>query len=444
MAGSFGSRFFLSRNPKGSEPSDGTRPPDLRIPLSNLPKEADKKHMVYPDFSSEPGSDRRPDEPRIAPVFDRLLAFFIDFLIFSPIISLIGSAALRDLRIFMLTAPDSVEAELTWLFMIGGFSVLAILLETLFVCFTGSTPGQKFLLLEVRSWPSKGRLTLMQALSRATLWWFSMPLVLPLLGVYTNPWRRAFHDRATDTVVVTRKEVGDPGPLEMEARFFLSWGRMVFLLLLMVGTAFLSHTHSLLRSGYFSRLEALDGGQLCLDIAENVSAKNRLDRAVASFLTGQVDRECLEKEADYALWKKDSSSEAFANLAKGLALEDRVMMDAYLGRACELEEKGEACGIVRFLSSEEDGRGDELRRSGLATLSSRVLLLRETIDQGQLLSALGLVKDLRGQEDLSAWLAQQEVRAMWKLKNRRGSQRAPASDETRKLIEDFESRYELR
>lgn len=400
--------------------------------------------MVYPDLSFETATERRPDEPRIAPVFDRLLAFFIDFLIFSPVITLIGSAALRDLRIFSLTAPDSVEAELTWLFMVGGFSVLAILLETLFVCFAGATPGQKFMQLEVKSWPSRQRLSLMQSLTRATLWWFSMPLLLPLLGVYTNPWRRTFHDRAADTVLVTKKAVGDPGPVDVEMRFFLSWGRLVFLMLLMIGTAFLAHTHSLLRAGYFARVQAMDEGQLCLDIPESLSAKDRLDRAVASFLTGQIDRDCLEREADYALWRKDPAPEPFANLAKGLAIEDRVMMDAYLGRACDLEAKGDACGIVRFLSSEDAKRGEELRRSGLATLSSRVLLLRETVDTGQLPSALGLVKDLRAQEGLSAWVAQQEVRAMWKLKNRRAGQRAPASSETKEALEEFESRYDLK
>lgn len=396
--------------------------------------------MVSPDPSSFESSAET--QPRVAPVFDRLLAFFIDFLIFMPVVSLVGAGVLRDVRVTMIVDAGSAAASILWLSLIAGSVVFCILAESLCLYRWGGTPGQIFLQLDVKPWPVREKLTLLQCLARTTLWWVSLPLILPLLGVYTNRYRRAFHDRATDTLVVTRKVEGDPGPLEFEVRFFRSWSQMFVLFALFVAAGTLVELHRMTRAGAFASND--EESPLCEEVDPSLAGPARVDHAVAGYLAGRWEESCLEREAEYAIWSGEDADRPLANVAMGIALAgDGETAKAYLSRACELEAKGEACGIAMFLQSEKNDRGDWLRRAGLSTVTSRLLLVRESIDRGQVPSAVSLIKDLRDVKEIGTWLQRQEVRAFWKLKDQvRG--RRPASDESRRLLEEFEARYDLR
>lgn len=379
-------------------------------------------------------------DARIAPVFDRLLAFFIDFLVFSPIVSLAGAFVLRDFRAMQMEGAASTELELVWLSLLAGSFALCVLIESLCVYRYGGTPGQLFMQLRVRTFPSRERMTLLQCLARTTLWWLSVPLVLPLLGLYTNRYRRAFHDRASETMVVTQKQAGDPGPLAMEVRFFTSWSQALVLFGLFVAAGTLIQVHHSLSDGSF-HVASADVPATCESIDQSLTGLKRLDHAVAGFLAGQWDRSCLELEADLALWDGGTGEKPLANVAMGLALEDEDLSKAYLSRACEVDDASEACGIARYMKSEDADRGALLREHGLASLTSRLLLVRESVDRGEVASAATLIKGLKNVEMLTSWLQRQEVRAFWKLKN---ESRQPASDESKKLLEDFEERYDLR
>lgn len=401
--------------------------------------------MVSRDLSFFEGTQTGGSDIRIASVFDRLLAFFIDFLVFSPIVSLAGAFVLRDFRALSLEESGSTALSLVWFSLLGGSFLLCVLAESLFVYFKGGTPGQIFMQLEVRPFPSRERMGLLQCLMRTVLWWLSVPLMLPLLGVYTNRYRRALHDRGSETIVVTKKVVGDPGPAELEVHFFRSWSQIFVLFLLFVAVGTLVEVRRLVQSGVFSSSDASESRAMCDAIDRQLSGLARLDRAVSGFLAGKWDKECLQLEADLAMWDGDESTRPLANVAMSLSLEDAESetAKAYLSRVCEIEKDGEPCGIARYLRSTETDRGDILRAGGVTSVTGRMLLARESVDRGQIAAAASLIKDLRSEDLLEAWLERQEVRAFWKLKNE-SKGREPASDETRKLLEDFESRYDLR
>ncbi|MBX2987075.1 MAG: RDD family protein [Bdellovibrionaceae bacterium] len=398
--------------------------------------------MVYPDPDFEESKAHSP-LPRLAPVMDRLLAFLIDFLIFSPVIGLAISGLLKEIRTLLLLNPESPEAGVLWILLVIAVVALAIFSEALCLSLMGGSPGQRFLHLRVRSLPDQGPIDFVQALSRAALWWLSLPWVMPLLSVYTHPLRRAFHDRASDTLVVTDRGVGDLGPLPLEREFFLSWSRMFLILVLFGATLSVLRLQDLISQRHFTQQAMSEAGELCLEVPAELAGVRRLDRVVATFLAGGADKECLDHEADLMLWSAGSAGKAFAYLAKGLAADESDVSTVYLNKACEVESKGEACALARFASSTEESRSSLLRAQGLSTLTSRVLLLRENVDRGELASAAALIRDLRAEKGFEDYLSREEVRTVWKIRESKRQGRTPASSELDEVQRDFEERYEL-
>ncbi|MBX3039935.1 MAG: RDD family protein [Bdellovibrionaceae bacterium] len=395
--------------------------------------------MVYPDFSYQK-REPRTDLPAIAPVADRMLAFLIDFLIFTPVFAFVTSGLLKSLRTMVLVQSDSTASWMLWFSLVSTWFALLVLAEALFVFYWGATPGQKFLKLEVRSYQQGHSLDLMQSLGRSFLHWSSFFFVLPVLAVYTHPLRRALHDRAFDTIVVTLKEPSDFGPIDLERNFFRSWSRMMAF----VGAMALVGVSNGVRTSY-ERLNVVSNqdSAFCEDVDGSWKGQERLDRATGLFVAGLISSACLEKEANAILWKQEGSLKAFAELAKGLLNPEDEVSRSYLDRVCESSPSGEACAISKFASSTDPERGNILRKKGLGSLTARLLLVRETIDREQFASAAALIADLRQEALFDEYLAREEVRNIWKIKGK-SQGREPASSDLRDIIRDFEERYELR
>lgn len=394
--------------------------------------------MVYPDFSYQ--KTERRNVPAIAPVADRMLAFLIDFLIFTPVFAFVTSGVLKSLRTAVLVQAESPASWILWISLVSSWFIMMVLSEALFVFYAKATPGQKFLKLEVRGYPDGSSLDLAQSLGRSFVHWTSFLFVLPILAIYTHPLRRALHDRAFDTLVVTLKEPCDFGPLEMERNFFRSWSRLMAL----VGAVALVGVSNGLRASY-ERADVVppSGSAWCEDVDSSWKGAERLDRATGLFVSGLLSAPCLEKEADAVLWKQNGEMKAFAELAKGLLNPEDDLSRSYLGRVCESAAESEACAIATFASSTDVERGNILRKKGLGSLTARLLLVRETVDRDQFASAAALIADLRQEALFDEYLAREEIRNIWKIKSKaRG--REPASSELRDIVRDFEERYELR
>lgn len=395
--------------------------------------------MVYPDFSYQRREAREPVPP-IAPVADRMLAFLIDFLIFTPIFAFVTSGVLKSLRTSVLVRSESSASWLLWISLVSSWFIMAVLVEALCVFCWKGTPGQKFLKLEVRSCPEGDGLDLAQALGRSFVHWTSFLFVLPALAVYTHPLRRALHDRAFDTMVVTLKEPCDFGPIEMERNFFRSWSRMMAL----VGAMALVGVSGGLRASY-EKASAVSARESvwCEDLDAGWRGADRLDRATGLFVSGLLSASCLEKEANAVLWKQEGEMKAQAELAKGFLNPEDDVSRSYLDRVCRSAPGSEACAIATFTTSTDADRGNILRKKGLGTLTARLLLVRETVDKEQFSSAAALIADLRQEALFDEYLAREEIRNIWKMKSK-SSGREPASSELRDILRDFEERYELR
>lgn len=395
--------------------------------------------MVYPDLSYQKTGPVSGPWP-IASVSDRILAFLIDFLVFTPVFSLITAGLLKQMRTAVTLRPDSPESWYLGISLFGSWFLLLVLTESFFVYFWKATPGQKFMQIEVCSIEPAGSLDLLQAVGRSFIHWGSFLLLAPIFAVYVHPLRRGVHDRAFETILLTRKREGDPGPLMIERNFFASWSRL-FIFFMVLGLVMVSLR---LRSGWesLSILEHQPKTSLCADVDVAWKGQERLDRAMGLFIAGEISASCLEREADSVLWRQQGSLKAAAELAKGILNPEDEVSQAYLDRVCISADGGEICAIANFLKSKDPRRGDLLRQKGLSMLTARLLLVREAVDKDQFASAAALISDLRQEALFDVYLDREEVRNVWKIQKQLSS-RSPASSDLKEILQSFRERYEL-
>lgn len=401
--------------------------------------------MVKHDSSARSVFEDSSAEPRLAPVSDRLLSFLIDFMIFSPVLSLLGAGLLREVRTYLLLQSESPEAAWTWILFVAWTAVCTVVLQALCFKIWSATPGQKFMQLQVRSYPDGAReLGWAQSFLRAIFWGAGFALgSIPFLSVFIHSRRRALHDRASDTIVVTLKEEGDPGPIDVEARFFASVVRAVVLVVATAALAAGFRLKSMVASGDFSHVARLEEGRLCERVPASLTGTKRLDTALALYFASQVDAECLDKEADEALWNKEGAERNFGALIRYFLEDDLVKKKKYRELACA-DAGSEACGLVAYNESKDDDRGNLLRKAGLSTLSARYLLMQESLDNKEFLSAISLIEDLQGERGFSTAVAKPYVRAVWGLnEERKEDGRRPASEETDRVFRSFKERFEI-
>lgn len=403
--------------------------------------------MVIRDLSDDERRAQMPSrELPLAFPGDRFLAAVFDFLIFSPVVSFCVAGFLKQIKTYLLLDPQSAEAGIVWvLFMLSAVG-LAVFFQAIFLYFWQATPGQRFLKMKVVSYPHPATaLRFSQCLLRSAGWVGSVFVFgVPFLDILGHPLRRAFYERASDTLVVTEKREHDDGPLVLESRFVGSWMRMFFLMVFASGLIYALQTYHLVQIGRFAAATEKQKNWMCSQVPEEVPFGDRADQAIAMFMMDQVTADCLDKEADFALWNASQGDQAWAYLAKGVATDDQELRKQYFAKVCESGKKSETCGIADYLTHEDDGA--VLRRHGLASVTSRVLLLDKVLEQKNDVAAVVLIEDLRKQAPLREALEKRYVRAVWAInENLRESRgRQPASSEARDIVHEFKEKYGVR
>ncbi len=401
--------------------------------------------MVMRDLSapeSRPQDHR--DEIKIAFVGDRFLAAVFDFLIFSPVVSFCGAGFLKQIKTILLLDPRSNEAALMWMLLVGTSALIVVLLQSVFLFFWQATPGQRFMQLKVISYPRRFEsLTFSQALLRSLLWTLSAGFCgIPFLEVIGHPLRRAFHERASDTLVITLKEEYDRGPMFIEKKLVSSWMRMVFLTIGFAALLFGFRTYrSLAQETYFKNLSSESDVHCSRIPVDGYAQFHRQDLAVALYLADEVSSECLNKEADQSLWNGSDGDIAWAYLAKALITEDKTEQDKYFTKVCEYKER-EVCAIAQYLSDDENPDAAALRRGGLTSVSSRFLLMEDELKHKDYLSAIILIRDLQKESSLKPLMEKRYVQAAWSLnEEERGRGREPASDDAQEVLHEFKEKF---
>jgi uncharacterized RDD family membrane protein YckC len=416
-----------------------------------MSSQADKIFMVFPDLLAPEARPKNNDEHfPVAPVADRLIALILDFLIFSPVVSLFVASFLKQTRTFFLLSSSSQEAFVAALLLTGLVFFLVVLLQAVFLFFWQATPGQLFLQLRVVSYPhgnrgAQERLTLNQCFLRSFLWCTGfLVLALPFLEVASHPLRRAFHERASDTAVMTMKKSYDEGPHPIESRFIGSWMRMSFLLLVLFLAIGFLQTYKGLLAGEYRGATGMSLVESCKEIKDTeLKGSARLDAAFTMFLLDQISPECLNKEADVVLWNNPVQAEGLGYLAK-FASAEQGQQDKYYNKVCEDANSG-ICIMARYISGEDSL--ENLSKEDSRWHTAQFLKSDEAFAKGDYAGSLKLIEKLQKVSDLKEPLEKRFVRSVWALQENLGLKtkgRVPASsDETEEWLGKFKERYEV-
>lgn len=384
--------------------------------------------------------------PALASLSDRLVALLLDFLIFSPIVSLGVASLLKKAKTSFLINPGAEEAFVAMGLLCALAYFLISLLQSFFLYFWQATPGQKFMHLQVVAYPqSAERLTLNQCLLRGFFWSTGvMALGIPFLEVASHPLRRAFHERVSDTLVVTQKITSDLGPMPIETRFLGSWMRMsfLFILLFLVGGFF--RVFEDLRRGEY-RAALVQAPYSCQEMPRSEAVgTQRLDRVLALFLLNEISPECLNREAEASLWNDPINSQGIAYLAKYFVA-DKDEQEKYYKLICE-SEYSEACVMARFFKEEKvTAEWSQIKE---LVLTAQILRVDELYEKKDFVQSLRVLESLQKVSELKAGVEKRYVRSAWALYEQdkkfvKGRHPASAEKSRSEWLEKIKDRYDL-
>jgi uncharacterized RDD family membrane protein YckC len=389
-------------------------------------------------------------EDRLASPTDRFAAAVADFVIVSPLATLVMSPFHRIAEEAQLQGHDDrwLIATLT---SFGAALLVVIAYQVICLIKWRATPGKRLMGLTVESlWQDEGApMKAQSALLRTVAWCLEAALLgCPWIAVIGNERRRPFHDRLADTIVLSKRKskVGPPGLSEMSlasglvAAFFTS--------LLIVATFKIGQS----KFGLGSKLSAADSESestsgACEQVdhaqktwVEGLGEKkpSRISIALSLYEADSIDEECLKGEADSALWKSESKDLAY--LARGLAEKaDEELSQTYLDKACDGSNETDACKALAFLNEEEipddpvEAKSARVAHDNemLSIIDSlkpdcepflKVLAIRDLTTRRQPARALAMIDAFSPQRDLSFFLSSERMKTLWAM-NRKNEAR---------------------
>jgi uncharacterized RDD family membrane protein YckC/tetratricopeptide (TPR) repeat protein len=373
------------------------------------------------DFSSL-SSNSQVDRP-IAPAVDRFMAFVFDAALFSPLTSLLLSPLFKKIELRYYTAPGSLE--FIAFLALGFFATLAfaIFLQTLCVFYWGATPGKYFFKLRVISLTpnSNGKVQLIQSFLRSGLWAIEfLCLWIPYIAIFSHRERRPVHDRASETMVVTLKVSADGGPHPLEAHFVRNLFFILIAVALMWTSLFSSQIYHMAAAGEFKKSELEERQALCSEVTHFAEkGMVREDLALARYMAGEVDDDCLLSEADFGLWTQDPTQQAWGYLAKSIYYQyDHEKSNHYLDKVCEQDPKSEACRLSLAITNEDH---KELTKEP-QSLTAHILQVRELTGKGDYDQALQKLTEVNSWTDgasvadaFQKYTQKQTVKLLWML-----------------------------
>lgn len=373
-------------------------------------------------------------EKQLASPIDRLAAVVADFLLFSPVIAVLIAPFRKYAVQAELIGNKTGQAQAA----IGAvFIALAslVVLRTICHAFLGATPGQRAMKLEVVSVWTGEYPKASEAFLRALLWCFDLICLAPLAAVYGDERRRPLHDRAADTVVITLNTARSAGvPTLPEMSIASGVQAAVLTVSVLILSARLLQPFGNDSTAVAAALEA--EGKLCKDVGaalkEAPTSQTRLQTAMALFAAELLDKTCLEKEADLALWTETTTGEAY--IAKALTTEGELR-GKYLEKVCPRDQRNSAlCGVIAFIEAsdkmdfEDDGTEEsKIERTNAETdlelmataidsttpVYMKIWAVTYSLSVHQYARAQSLLNDIPAQSALGPFLARERTRAFW-------------------------------
>lgn len=408
--------------------------------------------MVIPDLSAPEAISRNSktsESMSLAPAMDRFIAFIIDFLIFSPVISLFVASLTKKIKLGLILESSSTELAALW-FVLGFLVVvMTVVLQALFVFFWHGTPGQKFMQIRVVTFPEQAKdLTFAQALLRSFCWALSFVFFgVPFVEILGHAQRRAFHERASDTLTVSLKNLEDNRPLEIETRFISGWLGVFFFAISTFAVGFVWKTWESIRVGGFKDESAVVS--LCEAIPGGTGTLQRMDQAIALYLNKSLTAECLHREAEFALWQvHDLELTAWAYWAKSLIETDSSYQKRYQDMACSSEVTSTPCQLSLVVNETTSKNPVEVLEALPNSVTARLLMVDQLLAQRLLLKAHAVVQELKTQQILPEVTERKFVKLSFMLaaeSSRKKSlqERQPASVESEQVLQQFKREYDI-
>ena len=349
--------------------------------------------MVYHDIGNQVELNKIGKVKSTAHLMDRLFSFLIDYLVISPFVLFVLYVTFYQGFTYLKSNPLADERDLFYILVAFSGVIYFSLVQTLFIYVWKATPGQYFLKMKLEF--AEGlSLVFIRALFRQLLGNFTFvifvfsgwltvnrpapyfALILTVFGLsylsfMTNRARRTFYDQVTDVSVVTLKTEKSFFDFEIEFRYWQSLlaTLSIFAGILLVSVIVGNYEKVLNRGASLAKLEG--DGFFC---AEMNSVKNteRLETAVALNLVDRLSDDCLDREADFVLWRQKSGDYSLAYYAKSLTTQNNEKETGYLQQACfgenllESDKLTAGCRIANaFLTRNFDGLYGQLHETNL-------------------------------------------------------------------------------
>lgn len=362
--------------------------------------------MVIEDlsYSQKPDSN---DNFHPANPMARFLAGVFDFLLLSPICSFVPAFHVQTARLDYAQGYDSA----IW-FQIGVLAVLThVVLQTLFLYFIKATPGQAIMGLKVKSLVP--HFSWNQALIRSLFYTLSWLFAgLPLLEMLTHPIGRCWHDRVSDTTVVSYRKMAFLSAPNRHIRVEPIRGAMIlgFFVLILFASTWISGMDSMSFTGV------------------NYN-ENEIDTLVARALLTKDQSDDVRAEIDDKLWNAKSTQEkALAYFYRFITENEKDTKSALADQICEWKAESLCTLSKYYLDPKEEKITDLMALSDRPIfLSAQVALMKELTRQEKVVSALQVYEKLRKEDALSDELKIWDVSLFLKVRDAQSKGRTPAS-----------------
>lgn len=378
--------------------------------------------MVIPDLSA-PTNEALPNT-KPASVMDRFLAGAFDIILLVPIATFVPALHLREARADYIQGFESN----IWYQIILLWALTYIVVQTIFLYFTKTTPGGMIMHTRVRA--LNGELTWNQCLLRSTFSLLSYVfLCLPFLEIITHPVRRAWHDRVSDTIVLDLKSKPfAPGlNLNVQAVRFVMILGIFFVLVSM--NAFMT-------------------GQDDFNFIPDEASNESTDSFVAQALLKKDFSEDTQNEVEERIWGSGKRTEkALAYFFKLQVEKNEDVKKALADQIClwvQSEKAGSLCSLARYSLKNDKNTIQALSQnlSEVKGLTSKVFVLKELTKSSQYAAALKVYEQIKKQSALTASFQDSlkiwDVSLFWALReNQLKAKRVPASVDESTAIKKY-------
>ncbi len=310
--------------------------------------------MVFEDLSSN-----KKESPHFKNEFkfkvsllDRFFSFLIDYLILSPFVSFILFLLFQDPLRYWRSTPSAPEQFSLTLLLAISYVFLFSLLQTFFLYRWRATPGQYYLKISLQ-FENDETFIFWRSLIRQMGFWFSFLLLgLPWLALLSHTKQKTFYDRLGECQVLSKKKETTFSDFENEYKF---WQSFLATSMCFVGFLFLAFFYSSyenIEQRTESYRKYAKNKYFCKEL-NTITETSRLQFALAMNLVGQLSDDCLDKEADFVLWKQKKDDVDLAYFAKSMTEENRETEKKYLKQACQNDLKALGCTLAEaFLKAD--------------------------------------------------------------------------------------------